>query len=171
VHLKHGTQHRATESNNGVISTATQQPRAHRLWQTDRTMLVEIWERLRGYDKWIPAEARIAPVTEVRKILGPRARSMPASARRADLLLWKDREGKSHSAGFAAHKSSPLYQLIGGDTVSICYNPADPDRYYCRALSLSWAGVLTKAVLAIIGGVATFVWIFWSVIHDAMQGR
>jgi hypothetical protein len=64
-----------------------------------------------------------------------------------------------------------LYQLLGGETVSIRYNPTEPNRYYCRALWLSWAGVLTKAVLALAGGIAIFICIFWSVIHDAMRGR
>jgi hypothetical protein len=29
------------------------------MWQTKAIMLIEIWERLRGYDKWVQTEAKV----------------------------------------------------------------------------------------------------------------
>jgi len=42
-------------------------------------MLIEIWERLRGYDKWIPAKTRVYSAADIRRKLGERYQLSPES--------------------------------------------------------------------------------------------
>ena len=94
-------------------------------------MLIEIWERLRGYDKWIETEAKVES-SKVRET--PDAESGGIAYNCEDVLVWTDRQGENQRAYFAVPDGSPLYQLIGGETIKIRYNPAEPDQYYLREL-------------------------------------
>jgi uncharacterized protein DUF3592 len=129
--------------------------------QTGRIMLIEIWERLRGYDKWIQTEAKIVTSEEIRSKLGEKYRRRDGS----NLLFWQDQQGEPQYGAFVTFDTSPLYQTLEGEGVSIRYNPARPSRYYCRPLFLSWAAQIAKAVLgvAIFGGF--LVWRIWSIIE------
>jgi hypothetical protein len=101
------------------------------LWHTGCAMLIEIWERLRGYDKWIETEARV----ESSKVIEtPDAESGGIAYSCEDVLVWADRQGENQRAYFAVPDGSPLYQFIGGETIKIRYNPAEPDEYYLREL-------------------------------------
>ena len=127
-------------------------------------MLIEIWERLRGYDKWVPAEAYVCSVTEIRKKLGKRYQ-IPADIQfSGQLLLWFDDYELPSFGTFVTHETSPLYQLLEGESIVILYNPAKPDQYYCRPHFLSWGATITKAVLgvAIFGGF--LVWRIWMIL-------
>ena len=46
-------QGRSTVKGGSVVRSAS------RLWQTGLILLLEFWERLRGYDKWVEAVATI----------------------------------------------------------------------------------------------------------------
>jgi len=85
-------------------------------------MLIEIWERLRGYDKWTQTEATILSSDLVGQALSK------------NVIEWNDVSGKSHTAKYSVHSSSRLYQLYDGQTVIVRYNQANPDRYYFREL-------------------------------------
>jgi hypothetical protein len=92
-------------------------------------MLIEIWERFRGYDRWIPVEATIHSsemedqVVETR--YGPNHLYVSA-----DCIVWIDGQGNRHTADCEVPSDSPLYQLIGGEKVAIRYKPDNPDEYY-----------------------------------------
>jgi uncharacterized protein DUF3592 len=97
-------------------------------------MLIEIWERLRGYDKWTEAEVTI----ESSDLLSKGSRygigyATPKLASR-EQIDWSDSEGRRRSAEFEVDDESPLYQLLGGERVTIRYNPARPGQYYFRDL-------------------------------------
>jgi hypothetical protein len=102
-------------------------------------MLIEIWERLRGYDKWLETDATIqssrltdVEVGEIRGRGGPRR---PVIASESDCTIaWTDANGEKHTAVYEVFEDSPLYQLYEGQTVTIRYNPADPDQFYLRGV-------------------------------------
>jgi len=127
-------------------------------------MLIEIWERLRGYDKWVQTEARIDSAEAIRKALGKRFRNAGTGRVSADLLVWKDQRGKTHYGALVRHDTSPLYQLLENETIAIRYNPKRPDRYYCRALWLSWAAFIAKTTLITAAAVGFIVWRVWMIV-------
>jgi hypothetical protein len=96
-------------------------------------MLVEIWERFRGYDHWVPTEAVIESSQMedhfVQSRNGPVHRYVSA-----DRLVWTDAQGNRHTDDCEVSDDSRLYQLVGGEHVAIRYNPANPDEYYFREL-------------------------------------
>jgi len=92
-------------------------------------MLIEMWERLRGYDKWIEAEAEIesSQISTYYDRQGEHEQS-------SDILKWTDVQGEAHRSAFTVPEDSPLYQNVAGQTIAIRYSPADPGRYYLREL-------------------------------------
>jgi hypothetical protein len=127
-------------------------------------MLIEIWERLRGYDKWIPVEAKVFSAREIRKKLGKRFQVSPTSRFSGELLVWKDMEGEAHLGAFVTHETSPLYQLLEGESIAICYSPAKPDHCYCRPHFISWVALITKAILALVICGGFIVWRIWMIV-------
>jgi hypothetical protein len=97
-------------------------------------MLIEIWEWLRGYDKWIQVEAKVesSNVEETKQTV--HGQPAPSTWASRDELVWSDRQGHRRSVEFKVPDDSPLYQLIGGETVTIRYNPAKPEKFYYREL-------------------------------------
>lgn len=132
-------------------------------------MLIELWERLRGYDKWVETEARIVSYETLRRRL-PAPQPKPISGRvSGDLITWKDGHGARHYGTFINLDTSPLYQLLEGEKTRIRYNPANPDRYYHRQYFLHWVALIEKgiAILVVCGG---FIgWQVWTII--AHHGR
>jgi hypothetical protein len=124
-------------------------------------MLIEIWERLCGYDKWIETQAKVDSASEIRKMLGKRFQESPESRSSGRLLFWKDQYNRTQCGAFVTHDISPLYQLLDGETITIRYDPAKPDRYYCRANWLSWAAFNAKAILALAVGGGFIFWRIW----------
>src|ERR1700729_2729973 len=47
-----------------------------------------------------------------------------------DTLVWTDREGNQQTAPCRVPDDSPLYQFIGGEKVTIRYNPQNPEECY-----------------------------------------
>jgi hypothetical protein len=94
-------------------------------------MLIEILERLYGYDKWIETEATIESTAEVF--------FSGSSTNHGDnwcdhAIRWTDRSGERHRATFIAGELSPFFQLVVGSTFTIRFNPVHPEEYYHRAL-------------------------------------
>ncbi len=121
------------------------------------TMLIEIWEHLRGYDKWVEAEATIESAQLIDRLT---RRPKPPWWRwlsYVDLLVnpwqancaiaWTDAGGARYLGSYAVCEKDPLFQKYEGQRVSIRYNPANPEQYYLlegasrRALFslLNWA--------------------------------
>jgi hypothetical protein len=120
-------------------------------------MLIELWERLCGYDKWIETEAKI----ESSKPTYYEYRGRDLS-RSDDIMVWTDKVGEKHWAQFTASADSPLYQLVEDSTIGIRYNPADPEQYYFRELlPTRIRKVLSTVVVAalLIAAVIFFGWL------------
>lgn len=64
-----------------------------------------------------------------------------------DVLIWTDANGREQRAFFRVPQGSPLYELLGGDTISIRYNPAQPGQFYLRELTQHRANTLAKRIL------------------------
>jgi hypothetical protein len=97
-------------------------------------MLIELWERLRGYDKWVETDATIESSDVERTDYVDRAGNVSHTWASGDEVVWTDAHGKRESAKFKVDDESPLYQLVGGETVKIRYNPSKPEQYYFREL-------------------------------------
>lgn len=103
-------------------------------------MLIEIWERLWGYDRWIETEATIKSST----LEMPEAGKDKSERRNFNNTYltwqatceatWTDRSGTLHKGKFVAGERSPLFQLYDGQTVSLRYNPRNPDELYIRGM-------------------------------------
>jgi len=119
-------------------------------------MLIEIWERLRGYDKWVKTNATVCrSATEKVEHQG---RGGPYYTTEAgDVIEWTDSTGEKQYADSNAPEGSKLFQLTTGDTVEIRYNPAKPDDFYFRDLvqlrvrQAASATLLALLVLSIYG--------------------
>jgi len=102
-------------------------------------MLIEIWERIRGYDKWIQTEAKVASsdLIEIDFPLAQHRTSQPHAAlgwKSTCQIVWSDHNCNQHSGSFEAVEESPLYQLCEGESISIRFNPTNPDQFYVSGL-------------------------------------
>lgn len=130
-------------------------------------MLIEIWERLRGYDKWIQTEARISSSKMEKTPHYDRGGREFDTWSSENELVWTDQSGQTQSAGFSVPDDSPLYQLIGGETVPIRYDPSDPDQYYFPDLLRSRIGsVLRTTLFIIVFGAVMFLFIALPALMD-----
>jgi hypothetical protein len=128
-------------------------------------MLIELWERLRGYDKWVAAEAKIES-SQLNKIpVADRSGNVvDYNYSAGDVITWTDPTGEKHYADFDVDDKSPLYQYIGGESVPIRYDPADPDRFYYRDLLKSRVrkAFRTTIGLLVIGAIVSArIWLHW----------
>jgi Protein of unknown function (DUF3592) len=109
-------------------------------------MLIEIWERLRGYDKWVQTEATVESSSIEKTPQLSRGASVSYAYSSGDVLVWIDRQGAKQYADFNVPEGSVLYQLIGGERVQIRYNPNEPEKYYFPEL-------LKSRVRAVVNGI------------------
>jgi hypothetical protein len=107
-------------------------------------MLIELWERLRGYDKWVEAKATVELSDPT--FHEPRGHDYSHSD---DVIVWSDSAGEKHRASFTVQVDSPLFQLVQDSRIGIRYNPADPEQCYFRELlQTRIRKVLSMAVVA-----------------------
>jgi hypothetical protein len=124
-------------------------------------MIIELWERLRGYDKWVLAEATIvsAELAEVNVVAVPTARNLKRNPNAASMkewrsrcaIVWKNAQGHQLGGDYEVSDNSPLFQLYEGQTVSIRFDPGNPREFYLR-------GVLESRMVSI------FKWVLMSVL-------
>jgi len=122
-------------------------------------MLIEIWERLRGYDKWIETEAKVES-SKVSETLDSESGNVTYGS--GEVLVWADQQGENQRAYFTVPDDSPLYQFVGGESIPIRYNPAEPDEYYLRELVETRIHTIAKRVvipLVLICFYALFAWL------------
>jgi hypothetical protein len=119
-------------------------------------MLIELWERLRGYDKWIEAEATVESSEPMNQQLHGRDLSYSD-----DVIVWADSTGEKHRAPFRVQADSPLFQLVQGSTISIRYNPADPEEYYFRDLLQTRVRRVLSTVVVVALMIAALIFFGW----------
>jgi hypothetical protein len=97
-------------------------------------MLIEWWEKIRGYDKWVQTTAKLDSADLERTTHSDRSGHVSYTYASDDRLTWADCQGEQHTADFRVDDESSLYQLVGGEPVTIHYNPAQPEQFYFREL-------------------------------------
>ncbi|MDE3199472.1 MAG: DUF3592 domain-containing protein [Acidobacteriota bacterium] len=118
-------------------------------------MLIELWEKLRGYDKWVETTAIIQSSRISEEQIGTArvgfgnlsAGDAVTENVSSDAIAWKDHSGSLHNAQFKVDEDSPLFQLYDGQSVKIRYNPANPDQFYLRGLERARASMFFFAVV------------------------
>ena len=116
-------------------------------------MLIELWERLRGYDKWIQTEATIKSSTTkrtYRRVKGGRQDIWFVT----NTIVWTARQGQTRSADFYLDDISLLKHFVVGETVTIRYNPLEPSIFYLRKLfqitlcrRIKWTALLLSGIV------------------------
>jgi hypothetical protein len=119
-------------------------------------MLIEIWERLRGYDMWIQTEATI----QSSEMIGLKAgwfRDIETTNTREIqqwrvkcVVSWTNLSSKLYTVKYSVPDSSRLFQLFEGEKVTIHYNPDNPNEYYFRDLFLSRARIVIQKTILIL---------------------
>ncbi len=125
-------------------------------------MLIEVWERLRGYDKWPQAVATIesSKLEEVEEY----QRRGPSRYRWQgdEELVWLDQSGTTRRESIAVGEDSPIFRLYEGKPVTVRYSPSIPAEFHVRehlryqvnraskAIAFILAGALLIFVLAIV---------------------
>lgn len=113
-------------------------------------MLIELWERLRGYDKWIQTEATIKSSKLVKMQpgwpwkTGHKSQNPDGGWQSNCVISWTDALGSSHTGRYWVSERSRLFQRYDGQTVGIRYDPAKPGEYYLRELSRQKARFILK---------------------------
>jgi hypothetical protein len=92
-------------------------------------MLIKLWERIRGYDRWVQTDATIKSSSMEDHVYDYRGQ-IKHEYESVDTLVWTDREGNQQTAPYRVPDDSPLYQLVGGEKVTIRYNPRNPEECY-----------------------------------------
>lgn len=109
-------------------------------------MLMAIWERLRGYDKWTEAKATVQSSKVVDRLAIGRNKkgiwfvllSYPWGAWQSNCEIgWTDASGVSHTGRYTVTENSSLFQEYEGQRVSIRYNPLSPGEFYLRDLFIN----------------------------------
>jgi hypothetical protein len=131
-------------------------------------MLIEMWERWRGYDKWVRTEAKIESSeiheTDIKNQYG---QTMVKDYDAGDLITWLDARGEKHQSKFSVGEVSPLYQLVDGQTFTIRYDPEHPERFYHPDLLRYRAKVAAWATLVLLGIIAFVAWFIWMSIRQS----
>jgi hypothetical protein len=93
-------------------------------------MTTKLWERLRGYDKWIETTAHLEAADLEKTAHVDRGGNVSYTWSSFDTIAWTDQAGTTHKASFRVPDDSPIYQLIDGNNATIRYDPAEPERFY-----------------------------------------
>jgi hypothetical protein len=106
-------------------------------------MLIELWEKMRGFDQWPATEATI----QSSKVKWYRGSGQDEIDLSRNLIAWRDAAGQIHRAKYRVHEGSPLFQLYAGKVFVIRYDPLSPNRFYSRDLLQSQIGFFLKQTL------------------------
>lgn len=129
------------------------------LCKTETAMWLQVWEKVRGYDKWIEAEATVQTPAPRRS---PDWEDVDERGWLGDILVWTDGGGNRQSADFIVPDDCTLYQKVSGDTLVIRYDPRNPGRFYLRQLHLIRIRTTVKRILiaaSILGLVVMALWV------------
>jgi hypothetical protein len=119
-------------------------------------MLTELWEKLRGYDKWIETEGKVESSEPT--YYQYRGRDYTRSD---DVIVWADGAGEKHRAPFTVRVDSPLFELVQDSKIAIRYNPADPEEYYFRELLQARIRKVLKTVVVAVLLIAASIFFGW----------
>jgi len=132
------------------------------LHSTGEDMLIEIWEHLRGYRKWTPAEAKVEYLKEQFLYHDKDGKDLHYSHVTGERLAWTDAADQPHYAPLKKLGDDAKYQLAEGEIEAIRYNPANPDEFYCRRISglkVRYYVATTLSIIAVVIFCVVSVWV------------
>ncbi len=104
-------------------------------------MLIKIWERIRGIDKW---PETTATVTSVNYYSASKAGDL------ADVgFRYRDAKGEDHYGSYTVDSMTSLYNINADDTFSVWYNPKKPDQNFSDEIE----GTANRRLLIILSAV------------------
>jgi hypothetical protein len=124
-------------------------------------MLIELWEKIRGYDTWVETTATLKSSQVEQEIVGHDKLGRPFYGWRGDEeLVWTDTSGVGQCEPLTVSEGSPVFQCIEGNAVRIRYNPADSGDFYVReqlqyevsrsAKIILWTFAIVIAIVALL---------------------
>ena len=123
-------------------------------------MFIEIWERLRGYDTWIEAEATIKS-SKIEQVVRRKSKGQIIFGWDWNKeIAWVDQAGIQQSEMFEVKDSPFVFKMHDRSRVFIRYNPISPSDFYIREhirYQVSLAAKITLALLAAIGALLVIV--------------
>ncbi len=125
-------------------------------------MLIELWERLRGYDRWTETTARFERADVQKKVFTDSVGNRREVYSSSDTIAWTDQLGNIHRKSFKVSDNSSLYLMVDGEEVSVRYNPARPSRIYYRSLLMAQVRSVVTLILVILILAALFFLNHWS---------
>jgi hypothetical protein len=98
-------------------------------------MLIEIWEWLRGYNKWTQADAQVVFLKEEHTRQDQSGKDIHCTDITGNRLVWADAKGVRHHAKLDRSGDPSKADYSDGEAATIRYNPANPEQFYWRKLS------------------------------------
>jgi hypothetical protein len=126
-------------------------------------MLIEMWERLRGYNKWVETQATVKSSIEQKTEQYYRGEKFDVFTS-DDQIVWTDTNGEQQTGEFTAGEDSELFQLLGDEKITIRYNPADPSQFYLPKMLESKIRQVGK--IAVLSLIFVFVLALFTVFPD-----
>jgi hypothetical protein len=119
-------------------------------------MSIKLWERLRGYDRWIQTEATVesSNVEEIIDGFDPRSETTTSTRHGYEELVWNDGSGIVWKREVDVGEDSPLFQLYDGKSVTIRLNPTSPGECYVRELLRDHVNLVAKIAFWGVAGIA-----------------
>jgi Protein of unknown function (DUF3592) len=121
-------------------------------------MLIELWERLRGYDKWIETEATIKSSRIDEVVVAATRSGKPVYGWQGnEEISWVDKDGAQQCEPLVVKESSPVFKMYDGNPLVIRYNPACPYDFYVREQLRYQVTLGAKVLLALLVAVGVGV--------------
>jgi Protein of unknown function (DUF3592) len=127
------------------------------------SMLIEMWERLRGYNKWVETQATVKSSIEQKTEQYYRGEKFDVFTS-DDQIVWTDTNGEQQTGEFTAGEDSELFQLLGDEKITIRYNPAHPSQFYLPKMLESKIRQVGK--IAVLSLIFVFVLALFTVFPD-----
>lgn len=113
-------------------------------------MLIEVWERLRGYDKLVQTEATIKSSHDEVVVAATRSGKPIYGWQGNEEISWVDKDGVQQCEPLAVSESSPVFKMYDGNSLVIRYNPGSPDDFYVREQLRYRVNLGVKVLLALL---------------------
>jgi len=116
-------------------------------------MLVKIWERLRGIDKWPQTTATVTEITYD---------SLPRGGHMANVAFrYRDPNGEDQYWTYTVDSMTSLYNIQPNDTFSVWFNPKRPEQNFSDEIESTANRTLVIILFAaVMIALIVFVWIF-----------
>jgi hypothetical protein len=128
------------------------------------TLVIEFWDKFRGFNTWVKAEARVIESrVQAVDLAGNRTVNSAKRAAYSDAVIrftWMDTGETTHSGEIRAPEDSSFFQLIEGDALPIKFNPRIPNEFYVPGLNRDQTASAVKRIVfaGVMFAVVIVVW-------------